>query len=66
MKDEEYLNCIADDTWSLEDKIYIQSMKEYVANYHPTPEEAKAALIRTGVLNEDGSPKKYICNILSE
>lgn len=63
---DEYVNHILDDTWSFEDKVYIQSMRDYIINYCPTKEEAEAALIRTGILNEDGSRKEHICNILSE
>ena len=55
-----------DDSLSFEDRAYIQDMKDYIADLHPTKEEATAALIRTGVLNEDGSPKEHICNVLSE
>lgn len=42
-------------------RIFTDEMKEYIAKYHPTEEEATAALIRTGVLNSDGTPKKFIC-----
>lgn len=50
------------------DKEYIQEMKSYIDHlkqkYDNSPEnaaiEAKEALIRTGVLESDGSPKKSI------
>lgn len=43
----------------------VEGMKKYIEYLrgHLTPEEAKAALIRTGVLNEDGSKKDDICNL---
>ena len=52
---DEYLNSIADDAWLLQDKIYIQSIKEQMMNMNLTSEEIEAALIKAGILTEDDS-----------
>lgn len=52
---EEYLNRIADDAWLLQDKIYIQNMKEQMMNMNLTSEEIEAALIKAGILIKDES-----------
>lgn len=48
-----------------EDEEYIDAMKEYIELLKEKwdADEARAALIRTGVLNEDGSRKESICTL---
>lgn len=42
---------------------YVQGMKEYAEKIKKQdPEITKKSLIRIGVLNADGTPKKQICN----
>lgn len=40
-----------------------ESMRQYLEEFkrNPDKEEAKRSLIRTGVLDENGRPKKQIC-----
>ncbi len=46
-----------------EDEQYLDAMKEFIKRLKEEgdADEARAALIRTGVLNEDGSRKESIC-----
>ena len=37
------------------------AMEDFIKKFNESKEEATAALIRTGVLNPDGSPKDRIC-----
>ena len=48
-----------------EDEQYLDAMKEYIKclKEEGDADEARAALIRTGVLNEDGSRKESICTL---
>ena len=39
----------------------VTALKNFVKTFNESKEEATAALIRTGVLNPDGSPKDHIC-----
>ena len=48
-----------------EDEQYLDAMKKYIEHLKEEgdADEARAALIRTGVLNEDGTRKESICTL---